>query len=330
MDSPQAKSSQPESPKAPELPTDPTYGYTLKTLLEVQAPEAPAGFSDRWRGWFKKATQLDPRPVIHDTGQVRSHWKIFEINYRSTDEVLITGWLLVPKSGGAKRGFVVGHGYGGCAGPDINLPFPDAAILFPCARGISKSKHPNIPSQANDHVLHRIRTAERYVLRGCSEDTWLGVSSLLQLFPQVEGHIGYLGISFSGGVGALALPWDHRIQRAHVNVPSFGNQALRLTLPSIGSAESVREFEKKHPGVALNTLQWFDAASAARHIEIPMHFACALADPAVAPPGQFSIHNAKPGEKELFVLEAGHMDYPSQAQEETELLQELETFFAHM
>ena len=82
--------------------------------------------------------------------------------------------------------------------------------------------------------------------------------------------------------------------------------------------------------MALNTHQWFDAASAARHIEIPMHFACALADPAVAPPGQFSIHNAKPGEKELFVLEAGHMDYPNQAQEETELLQELETFFAHM
>ena len=79
-----------------------------------------------------------------------------------------------------------------------------------------------------------------------------------------------------------------------------------------------------------STLRWFDAASAARHIEIPMHFACALADPAVAPPGQFSIHNAKPGEKELYVLEAGHMDYPNQAQEETELLQELETFFAHM
>ena len=159
MDSPQAKSFQPESQKAPELPPDPTYGYTLETLLEVQAPEAPAGFSDRWRGWFKKATQLDPRPVIHDTGRVRSDWKIFEINYRSTDEVLITGWLLVPKSGGAKRGFVVGHGYGGCPGPESHLPFPDAAILFPCARGISKSKHPNIPSQANDLVLHRIHTA---------------------------------------------------------------------------------------------------------------------------------------------------------------------------
>jgi len=61
-----------------------------------------------------------------------------------------------------------------------------------------------------------------------------------------------------------------------------------------------------------------------------MHFVGALADPAVAPPGQFSIYNAKPGEKKLFVLKAGHMEYPTQAQQETELLQELETFFAHM
>ena len=50
-------------------------------------------------------------------------------------------------------------------------------------------------------------------------------------------------------------------------------------------------------------------------------------DPCVAPPGQFAIYNAISGEKQLFMLEAGHHSYPNQAQQETELLAELDAFF---
>jgi len=153
---------------------------------------------------FRKsdATRSTPRHSRNWTSSCPLEGLRYQL-YRSTNDVLITGWLLVPQSGEVKRGFIVGHGYGGCAGPDRHLPFPDAALLFPCARGISQSSHTNILLNSNNHVLHRIRTAEHYVLRGCSEDVWLGVSSLLQLFPQLSGQLGYLGISFSGGVGAL-------------------------------------------------------------------------------------------------------------------------------
>ena len=44
-------------------------------------------------------------------------------------------------------------------------------------------------------------------------------------------RLDYMGISFGGGIGALALPWDERFHRAHLNVPSFGHHPLRLTLP---------------------------------------------------------------------------------------------------
>ena len=71
-----------------------------------------------------------------------------------------------------------------------------------------------------------------------------------------------------------------------------------------------------------------DAANSALDITIPMHCACALSDPMVAPPGQYSIYNSLPGEKELFVLKAGHSEYEGQEQQETELLQELDEFFA--
>ena len=145
----------------------------------------------------------------------------------------------------------------------------------------------------------------------------------------MAGHVAYLGISFGGGIGALALPWDRRIQRAHFNVPSFGNHPLRMQLPTWGSAAAVQNFQREH-GNILETLSYYDAAAAASNIQVPVHVAAALADPVVAPPGQFSIYNALPGEKKLFVLDKGHSDYPRQAAQEKALLSELQEFFSKL
>jgi len=42
---------------------------------------------------------------------------------------------------------------------------------------------------------------------------WLAVSAMLSLFPHLAGHLGYLGVSFAGGIGALALAWESRISK---------------------------------------------------------------------------------------------------------------------
>jgi cephalosporin-C deacetylase len=109
-------------------------------------------------------------------------------------------------------------------------------------------------------------------------------------------------------------------------VPSFGDHPLRLKLPTWGSAAAVQSYQRKH-GHILDTLRYYDAAVAARYIQVPVHVAAALADPVVAPPGQFSIYNALPGEKRLFVLDRGHADYPGQVMQENALIAELEEFF---
>jgi cephalosporin-C deacetylase len=156
----------------------------------------------------------------------------------------------------------------------------------------------------------------------------LGVSALLQLFPQLTGHLGYLGISFSGGIGALALAWDHRIARGHLNMPTFGHHPLRLRLATQGSTQGLQQFYCTHKKQTLQVLRYYDAALAAKRITMPIHCACAVFDPYVAPPAQFAIYNALTSEKALFVLIAGHHQYPEQQQQTQELLVELEAFFA--
>jgi cephalosporin-C deacetylase len=307
---------------------DPTYGYSLNQLLAVKTPKEPKDFDCFWQKRYQKALTVVPQPRTKILNEDKQGWRIFDIRYTSTDNFPIQGWLLLPTSGVIKRGFIIGHGYGGRDEPDYHLPFKDAALLFPCFRGLALSAQPSISSEPKWHVLHDINQRDRYILGGCVEDVWLAVSAMLALFPRIAGHLGYLGISFGGGIGALALAWDSRISKGHLNIPTFGHQPLRLRLTSNGSAHSVQQYYRIHKKQTLNVLRCFDAALAAKRVTMPIHCACAKFDPCVAPPGQFAIYNALPGEKQLFILDAGHHNYPNQAQQEYELIDELDAFFA--
>jgi cephalosporin-C deacetylase len=308
---------------------DPTYNYTLEDLQAIMPPIEPADFTEFWQHRYAHALQIHPRPRISHTGTSHQNFEIYDLSYQSTEDFTIGGWLLISKPAPIRRGIVVGHGYGGREAPDLDLPVTEAAFLFPCFRGLSRSRRPPISDRPEYHVLHDLDKRDRYILGGCVADLWLAVSALLTLFPWLAGHIGYMGISFGGGIGALALPWDSRIQRAHLNVPTFGHQPLRLTLPTTGSAHAVQGFQQQH-GHILATLAYYDAAIAAKYIRIPVHVAAARFDPVVAPPCQFAIYNALSGPKSLFVLEAGHFHYPNNAAREQDLRAELSAFFAKL
>ncbi len=310
-----------------QFPFDPSYGYSLTDLLAVEPPPEPDGFAPFWGARYRHALTVEPGLRLQASSVALPGFRVQEMEYRSTDAFPIRGWLLTPLSQPARMALMLGHGYGGIEAPPGDLPRGDAVYLVPCFRGLSRSRRPPISTDPNWHVLHDIHSRDRYILGGCVEDVWTGVSALLGLFPELAGHIGYCGISFGGGIGAMALAWDQRIGRGHLNVPSFGHQPLRLRLPTTGSGAAVQRFDRAK-GKALATLAYFDAAVAARHIRQPMHVAAAVFDPAVAPPGQFAVYNAIPGDKRLYVLEAGHFEYPGRARQERELLAELRGFLA--
>lgn len=315
-------------PISHEYKFDPTYGYELSELLAIDLPPVPEDFSEFWQSRYQKAIDLQTKAQLTDTGKSRQGFKVMDLRFCSSDDVTVRGWALVPQTGEIKRGVIVGHGYGGSDGPKFNLPFEDAVLFFPCSRGITRSKSPDLPESPEQHVIHEIENRDRYIIGGCVDDLWLSISAMLELFPQVAGSVDVLGISFSGGTTMLAAPWDERISRCHVNVPTFGNQVLRLQLETLGSGQAVREFAAEKPGVVEKTLPYFDAATAASFLKIPTHFACARFDPCVAPPGQFSIYNATPEEyRKLLVLTAGHHEYRAQIPEETILLRDLRAFF---
>ncbi|WP_371665629.1 acetylxylan esterase [Streptomyces sp. NBC_01241] len=319
---------------AHDFPFDPAYGRTLDDLLRIPAPAAPDDFDAFWRARYEKAREVATEPELGALEEVRDGVRIHGVTFTSVGGIRLGGWVALPAEGAAEYGFVIGHGYGGRQepGPDVPLPLPGAAAILPCVRGMgARGLHPGIPDVANAHVLHGIQSRGTYVIGDCVADLWCAASALHELVPELAPGVGapplgYLGESFGGGLGALALPWDDRFGAAQLTVPTFGNHPLRLTLPCAGSGEAVRGHHREHPEVT-EVLRYFDAATAATRLELPTLVAAALFDPSVPPPGQFAVHNALAGERELQVLSAGHFAYEGLAAQTAELRTARRRFF---
>ncbi|MCQ4211551.1 acetylxylan esterase [Streptomyces longispororuber] len=300
-----------------DFPFDPSYGRTLDDLLRIPVPGGPEDFDDFWRAQYRAALEVAPEPEVGRLVEERDGVRVFEVSYASVGGVRVGGWLVLPAEGPAEHGFVIGHGYGGrdAVGPEVPLPLPRSAAILPCVRGMGeRSLLPGVPSVSSEHVLHGIASRESYVIGGCVADLWTAATALLELVPELGElggggpRLGYLGESFGGGLGALALPWDERFAAGQLTVPTFGNHPLRLTLEMTGSGAAVRRHHAAHPEVA-DVLPYFDAATAATRVRVPTLVAAALFDPSVPPPGQFAVFNGLGDGRELHVLEAGHFEW---------------------
>jgi cephalosporin-C deacetylase len=306
-------------------PFDPTYGYSVAQLLDLKPPAAPDDFEAFWGATYAQA-RATPLRVAHRP--VASPWTqldLWEVEFDSLDGVRIGGWITKPHNQPVHRGVVMSHGYGGRAAADPQV-FGPAVAIFPCARGFNRSRHPTIPGQSGEHVLHGLASRETYVHRGCAADIWAAVRVLLELFPETETALDYIGMSFGGGIGAMALPWEPRFRRAFLDVPSFGNNPIRLTLPCVGSGQSLRTRLESEPE-AVEVLRYFDSAIHATRIGIPTFVAAAQFDPAVPPPAQFSVYNALAGPKKLFVREVAHFAWDGTGAENKRLAAELCEWF---
>jgi len=312
------------------FPFDPQYAYNLEALLRVGSPQPPADFTAFWRDTYHQALATSLDLELKELPRRPDQARVLEVRYTGLGGFRVGAFLRVPRQA-VTRGVVVGHGYGGREGPDLWVPGEPAAAIFPCARGMGLSAASTpavnpIPDQANLHVLHGLESRESYIHRFCVADLWSAVSVLQQLYPQITERVDYLGGSFGGGIGALAIPWEPRFRRAALFVPSFGNHPLRVTLDCTGSGAAVRQRWREEPAI-LNVLRYFDAASAARSITIPTLVVAALFDPAVPPPGQFAVFNAIPAPRQLIVRQAGHFDYAAAAAEDQMINNTLDAWF---
>lgn len=288
---------------------DPTYGYTEANLRDVKPPAIAEGFDAFWQDTYAWARRTPARAALRRIPSAQPDAvELYELEYDGIGGFRVGGWLTRPVGVAPVRGLVLGHGYGGRDAAEPNFPGPPAVAIYPCARGFNRSARPDLPGDARAHVLHGIEDSATYLHRFCVADLWSAVSALTELAPEVAGAIDYMGTSFGGGVGAMALPWEPRFRRAFLGVPSFGHHPLRVTMRCVGSGDAVRTYVAENPRT-MAVLRLFDSAVAAQFCHIPVMVSCALFDPAVPPPGQFAVYNGLAGPKQLFLRKSDHFSW---------------------
>jgi cephalosporin-C deacetylase len=292
-----------------DYPFDPTHGYSLDELLAIVPPSPVADFETFWRETYARTRATPLNISLEPCRFSNQDVEAFEIYFDGLDGFRCGGWLTRPRHEKPLRGVVHSHGYGGRISPETAVPGPPAVVLYPCARGFSLSARSDLPADTPEHVIHHLQSRDEYIHRGCVADIWASVTALLELHPEFEGKIDFIGGSFGGGIGALALPWDDRFHRAFLRVPSFGHQPLRTTLPCTGSGQYVSAMLREHPELLTQVLAYYDSAVAAQFTRLPVLVSPALFDPAVPPPGQFAVYNALTGPKAVHIIEAGHFTW---------------------
>nr|WP_201470860.1 acetylesterase [Microbacterium hydrocarbonoxydans] len=311
---------------------DGSYGHTLETLRAIPPIPPPEGFTERWARWREEARAVDAAPAVLSSDDVLGR-RVSLIEHSGVDGVRLAAWFVEPVSGSARVGaarvgVVHTHGYGGREAIDLARIPDDAAAIFPVARGLpTLNAGVGAPEPRDEHVLAGIDDPDHYVLGLCARDLWLAGDALVALVracgvrgdaadPVDSAEPGdaadlplyYVGESFGGGIGSLALPWDDRYIGATLIVPSFGQYDERLAVPCLGSGEVVRAHVATHPE-AREVLRWFDASSSMTLTRVPVRVEAALWDQYVPPQGQFAVANAATA-LDLEVLPAGHAEYP--------------------
>ena len=118
--------------------------------------------------------------------------EVFDIEFAGLLGNRIGGWLTKPRGQPVRRGFLIGHGYGGRGEPDLAPPADDAATIQPVCTGLpTRSLHDGIPSTGGQHVLHGIARRETYVHRFCAMDLWRAASVLHEAVPAARPRLAF-------------------------------------------------------------------------------------------------------------------------------------------
>ncbi len=301
------------------FPFDPTQGYDRAALLRVKAPaEEPPDFREFWKGLRRQAESLPLDLAVAKEQNAPSGFRLLRLTYAIGQGFRSSAWLMLPEDTESIRGGIIAtHGYGGCPAVEPRFFRPGFAVVLPVAPGFHISSDSRLPlNNADRHVLHGIETPQTYVLGLCAAAIWKSLDATHAVLGRELGRWHYFGWSFGGGMGALALPWEPRVQSAELGQPTFGHHPIRLKQPSTGSSNAVRTRFLHDPKIT-QTLAYFDSAISIQHLAAPVVFACSLFDPAVTPPGQFAVANAHRGPKHISCFLTGHFDWanPNLAEE---------------
>lgn len=271
----------------------PEYDDTIRKVFGVDPLEIrsqlhkPADFNAFWTQSKELLEKVPPKYHILEREDLETDRKrVYEVEMRSYDNLLIRGWLVVPRDG---RKFPVHYrvpGYVVSLAPNMDN---DDFIAFDLnVRGNGNSKDV-INIGTDNYCLVNIEKRNKYIYRGVYMDCIRGLDFLYS-HPQLGIDTSKIFVEGGSQGGALALvtaALDHRVKLLTMQVPLYcdihDDMKVSASYPTqVFPFKVFRRYNDIHPGFTwqkfFKTFDYYDPQNFAPMVKCPVLMGIGLLD----------------------------------------------------
>ncbi len=296
-----------------------SYDDTVKKVFGV-SPEKisstlhrPADFDEFWESTLAQLKTVDPQfKVIAMKDKSTKDKKVYQVEMRSYDNILIRGWMVVPTFG---HRFPVHYrvpGYGVPMNPNMDA---DDFIAFDIdVRGNGTSRD-QIKLNTDIYSTTGLEDRDRYIYRGAIMDCIRGLDFLYTHHDLGidTGRIYVEGGSQGGALGIATAALDKRVKVLTIQVPLYSDirdtYEISATYPEqVFPFKMFRKYHDTHPGYTWDdfykVFDYYDPQNFAPLVKCPVLMGIGLLDLYCPPRASISMFNHLSTNKKEFVTVA--------------------------
>jgi cephalosporin-C deacetylase len=257
----------------------------------------PDDFDQFWADTKAELAAVKPEykvTLIPDS--TRDNRNVYLVEMHSLGNVVVRGWLTIPKSTIKKKTFpvVLGlPGYQVTLNPGGGLD-PDIALFYLNVRGQGNSKDA-IHSTRAGYITYGLDNKNKYVMRGAIMDCVRAVDFIMSRPDLEHDHILVTGGSMGGYLTAALAGLDDRVALYSAQNPvlcDIRNLVGEVNWPFY----DMQQFVKTKPGLTfdqvLDNLDYFDAKNFASNIHKPIIMGMGYLDNLAPPPNEYVFYNS--------------------------------------
>ena len=287
----------------------------------------PDDFDQFWEGVLSglNGIPLDSK-VTHDPLRSTETARVYQVCYRSLDDLEIFGWYAVPAIGdGPFPAVLVLPGYKSEPALRRDWAGKGVAALSVAVRGKLPSSaefNPGYPGL----LTHGVEDRDTYSYKGVISDCVRGVDFLLSR-PEVDAERLYCcGSSQGGGLTLITTGLRHEIKAGVAGYPFLCCFPESMRMLRSYPYDELSCYARAYPDrveQALDTLRYFDAVNFSPRIECPMVVGIAMEDEVCPPETSYAAYRLLNNERELWLFpNSGHGNAHAYPAREAQWLQQ--------
>ncbi len=300
------------------------YDDTLRRVIGIDVKNIkkedsrPIDFDDFWAQARLDLNKVKPDFRFTEKPEMaQGNTNVYLVEMRSLDNLLIRGWLTMPKNRKPNQKlpvWMVVPGYGD-KGLEPTFGNPDMAVFFLNIRGEGNSRdvlHPTRDGYLTTNIEHR----NQYIYRGAIMDCIRGVDFLFSRPELDTANIICTGGSMGAYLSIAACSLDNRIKLCSANNPVFCDFRGLYREAAAGWPMNAIIDYSKHRFIPmeklLSNLDYYDLKNFSSNLKCKSLIGVSLLDNLAPPQFEYSMLNNIPVNYKLFVYpELAHEVPPS-------------------